>query len=350
MDFENTPESLNTPPLVIIKYDDGTQTSFGDPTKVVPKLENNPDLYHKLEFPLGNKPHELLKWRFDRAMNASSEELSTEERGKIFREIIQDSYNNLFEAVSKDEESGKLTEYVKETNYFLNSVIENFPEDIVKIFKEGLEYSTVNHSVNLMALSLNIKLNSKKILENLVQELKEGKVRENIAGSIYEFLVSLEDYSPLEIAQAALLHDIGKAKQQKLFNSTDKIGRKSEKFERIKKHPKDGVDLQKSMGIDNQLILSTAHNHHRRASGIGYPEISKEYPLTEFHLWIGLIDSYEAMTSILREYKQPLSARNARKELLDDIIKTKDKPLYRPYQYILFLLSLGKDKEVSSSV
>jgi HD-GYP domain-containing protein (c-di-GMP phosphodiesterase class II) len=113
----------------------------------------------------------------------------------------------------------------------------------------------------------------------------------------------------MTLGLGALLHDIGKTqvpadillKKSKLTTS---------EFDLIKTHTDIGYRLLKD---ETSFPLLTAHcalQHHERIDGSGYPRGIKGKEIHEFAQWIGLVDSYDAMTTH-RVYRDTLLPHQA---------------------------------------
>ncbi|UJF34700.1 HD-GYP domain-containing protein [Paenibacillus hexagrammi] len=111
----------------------------------------------------------------------------------------------------------------------------------------------------------------------------------------------------------ALLHDIGKTKI-----SVDILKKPSQlthdEFTEMKHHTTYGFQILKQ---EPNIPLVTAHcafQHHERLDGSGYPRGLKGNEIHEFARWIGLVDSYDAMTTT-RVYRSPLLPHQAMEQL-----------------------------------
>lgn len=98
-----------------------------------------------------------------------------------------------------------------------------------------------------------------------------------------------------ELAQAALLFDIGKMKiPDFILYKPDKT--KDEEFDIIKKHAQFGYSiLLKTQGVTNNIKYS-ALQHHERMDGSGYPLRLRAGQIHEFAKIIMVCDIFDAMT------------------------------------------------------
>jgi len=108
-----------------------------------------------------------------------------------------------------------------------------------------------------------------------------------------------------ELAQAALLFDVGKLKiPDFILTKPDKTT--PEEYEVIKKHAQFGYSvLLKTKGMTNNIKYS-ALQHHERIDGSGYPLRLKAGQIHEFAKIIMVCDIFDAMTTD-RPYKKKVS-------------------------------------------
>lgn len=112
-----------------------------------------------------------------------------------------------------------------------------------------------------------------------------------------------------ELAQAALLHDIGK--RMISIDIIRKPGKLTdEEFEEIKKHPVYGYRLLKEHGGYSQEVMNAVLMHQEKYDGTGYPMHLKETQITYLARIITVADVYDALTSN-RPYRQPWSVAEA---------------------------------------
>jgi HD-GYP domain-containing protein (c-di-GMP phosphodiesterase class II) len=100
----------------------------------------------------------------------------------------------------------------------------------------------------------------------------------------------------LALGLGALLHDIGKT--QISMQVLLKPGMlTSYEFEEMKRHTERGFYLLKDEPGIPLLSAHCAFQHHERLNGTGYPRGLKGEDIHEFAKLIGIVDSYDAMTS-----------------------------------------------------
>ncbi|WP_141500368.1 HD-GYP domain-containing protein [Paenibacillus luteus] len=130
---------------------------------------------------------------------------------------------------------------------------------------------------------------------------------------VYTTLLGMSNgYSREELTtlgMGALLHDIGKT--QISIDVLKKPGSLSkEEFDAIKQHAKIGYELLKDEPNLPLLVAHCAFQHHERIDGSGYPRGIKGDEIHDYAKWIGLVDSYDAMTTN-RIYSSPMLPHHA---------------------------------------
>ncbi len=149
------------------------------------------------------------------------------------------------------------------------------------------DYTTVIHSVNVMALTLGFCLHSNFRME---------KTR--------------------RIGLAALLHDVGKTE---IPASILKAPRKltDHEFKIMKTHPTiGGVIIREKNKLGGDVALG-ALEHHEKLDGSGYPKGTRN--ISYVGQLLGLIDCYEALTNEDRPYRRAREPLETLKFLKDDV-------------------------------
>lgn len=113
----------------------------------------------------------------------------------------------------------------------------------------------------------------------------------------------------LTLSMGALLHDIGKTRiTQETLLKPGMLTK--EEFNEIKKHSEFGFQILKDEPGVSLLVAHCAFQHHERINGSGYPRGLKGAEIHEFAKWIGVTDTYDAITShrVYRSGKLPHEA------------------------------------------
>jgi putative nucleotidyltransferase with HDIG domain len=138
----------------------------------------------------------------------------------------------------------------------------------------------------------------------------------------------------VRIAQAALLHDVGKIliadeilyKPGSLSNAEWQV---------MRQHPLVGAKiLVEASGVD-ELAVNVAFGHHLHYDRKGYPQVAPDITLDPITELVNVIDVYEAVTA-KRPYKEPFPPERVTKLLLDG-----SGTLFDPICVEAFLRSFG---------
>ena len=107
----------------------------------------------------------------------------------------------------------------------------------------------------------------------------------------------------------ALLHDVGKT--QISMQVLLKPGKLSDaEYEEMKRHTERGFYLLKDEPNISLIAAHCAFQHHERMNGTGYPRGLKGEEIHDYAKWIGIVDSFDAMTTN-RVYKQAMLPHQA---------------------------------------
>ncbi|MFC0213415.1 HD-GYP domain-containing protein [Paenibacillus chartarius] len=113
----------------------------------------------------------------------------------------------------------------------------------------------------------------------------------------------------MEIGIGALVHDIGSIQlSEKLLKSSSRLT--PSEYAEIQKHTEIGFHMLKDEAGIPMLAATVALQHHERIDGSGYPYNLKGNEIHEFSRWIGLLDSYDAMTHP-RAYRNAIAPHHA---------------------------------------
>ncbi|GLX65678.1 HD-GYP domain-containing protein [Paenibacillus glycanilyticus] len=113
----------------------------------------------------------------------------------------------------------------------------------------------------------------------------------------------------MKLGMGALLHDIGKT--QIPMDVLKKPGSLTDhEFQMMRNHAKFGFELLKDEPNMPLVVAHCAFQHHERIDGSGYPRGIAGDEIHEYAKWIGLVDSYDAMTTN-RVYRSPMLPHQA---------------------------------------
>ncbi|MCD9022568.1 HD-GYP domain-containing protein [Cohnella silvisoli] len=125
-------------------------------------------------------------------------------------------------------------------------------------------------------------------------------------------LAMLQGYSKnelFELGLGALLHDIGNIQiPPKLLLSSSNLT--TGEYAEVKKHTEIGFNMLKENTGIPLLAATCALQHHERIDGSGYPFKLRDTQIHDYARWIGLLDSYDAMTHP-RAYRNSIAPHHA---------------------------------------
>jgi putative nucleotidyltransferase with HDIG domain len=219
-------------------------------------------------------------------------------------EKVKDTIIAIVEETYDEPRSGSI-EGLSETVNILVSDFTNETKVIRNLlFVSQNDYSTVLHSINVMALVIGY--------------------------------ASCENYSLADkkkLGLAALLHDVGKAKiVSEILLAPRKLT--DDEFDKMKSHTTIGYRILSNCKFSNSDIKLTALQHHEKIDGSGYPKglhhISKTAQI------IGLIDCYEALTTDDRPYRSSMDPLKALTIIQNDLKSGKfDRRIFEKFCYSL---------------
>lgn len=167
-----------------------------------------------------------------------------------------------------------------------------------------VDYTTVLHSINVMAFSL-----------------------------VYAFYTQMDKYQTKSLGLSALLHDVGKTKiDQNILKAPRSLTR--EEFEEMKKHTILGYNILKRCKFTDKNICIVALQHHEKLDRSGYPHGKKQ--ISEPAQIIGVIDCYEALTNNERPYRNAMIPIDTLTLIKDDVAAGKfNKNIFEKFAYSL---------------
>ncbi|MFD2613512.1 HD-GYP domain-containing protein [Paenibacillus gansuensis] len=148
------------------------------------------------------------------------------------------------------------------------------------------------------------------------------------------------------IGLGALLHDVGKTKiPLDILLKPNKLT--EAEFEVMKTHTEHGFRLLKDEPNIPLLSAHCAFQHHERLDGTGYPRGLKGEEIHEFARWIGLVDTYDAMTSH-RVYRKAMLPHQAMEQLYAGAGSLYDLKMLETFRNKIALYPLGVSVTLSS--
>jgi len=168
------------------------------------------------------------------------------------------------------------------------------------------DYSTVLHSINVMAFAI-----------GFASYMKYSRSKAKTLGL------------------CALLHDVGKTKMnQEILAAPRRLT--DEEFEEMKSHTTTGYNILWECNFSDKDISLAALEHHEKLDGSGYP--NNKTKISEPAQIIGIIDCYEALTSDYRPYRSAMRTFDTLDEIIGKDVKAGK---FNQEIYCEFVRSLG---------
>ena len=217
------------------------------------------------------------------------------------RKIVQ----NVVKVTLEEPVSGSI-EGIKET---VGILVGEYTKDfnVVKSLLDltAKDYTTVRHSVNVMALALG-----------------------------YASYVNFDQDKKRILGLAALLHDVGKIRiKTELLKAPRQLS--DVEFKEIQQHTVKGYNILDKCRFTDSEIKMTALQHHEKLDGSGYPLQARN--IIEFAQILSIIDCYEALTNDDRLYRKSMAPLNALEVIQAEIVDTGkfSKELYKNFAHLL---------------
>jgi len=149
------------------------------------------------------------------------------------------------------------------------------------------DYTTVIHSVNVMALTMGLCFHAGFPL---------GEIK--------------------SLGLMALLHDVGKTEiPSKILQAPRRLTR--DEFEIMKGHPLIGAQIIEQRNRFSEFIAQGAREHHEKLDGSGYPHGTRK--ISTAGQILGIIDCYEALTNEERPYRRAMNPLDTLKLIKKDV-------------------------------
>jgi len=169
-------------------------------------------------------------------------------------------------------------------------------------------------------------------------QLVSHTTRSTILAIIIGANLKLQPYRLIELAIAALFHEVGMIKlPQENYTSKRTLTEQERKL--LYAHPVLGFNILKSFDFPLVICLG-ALEHHERENGTGYPQRKTGDKISLYAKIIAVACSYEAMLSS-RSYKDAKDGHTGILELLKNEGKQYDDTIVRALVYSLSLYPIG---------
>ena len=168
------------------------------------------------------------------------------------------------------------------------------------------DYSTILHSINVMAFSLG-----------------------------FASYMNYPQSEAKSLGLCALLHDVGKTKiNPDILTAPRKLA--PEEFEEIKSHTTIGYNILRKCNFEDKSIFLSALEHHEKLDGSGYPGNKTRICMSA--QLIGIIDCYEALTNDDRPYRRAMGAFDTLNQFIGKDVKNGK---FNEALFVQFVKSLG---------
>ncbi len=107
----------------------------------------------------------------------------------------------------------------------------------------------------------------------------------------------------------AVLHDLGKIDVPGEILSKPS-GLTDIEYLTMRRHPIDGWERLRRIGVEDPLVLNVVRSHHERMDGSGYPDGLSGSDIPMEARWFAVIDAFDAMTG-LRPYRHGTREKDA---------------------------------------
>ena len=223
------------------------------------------------------------------------------------RANVRNIVHNVVRVTLEEPVSGSI-EGMKET---VGILVSEFTKDfnVVKSLLDlaANDYTTVLHSVNVMALALG-----------------------------YARYVNYDQGQKRILGLAALLHDVGKVRiKTEVLQAPRQLT--NDEFREVQQHTIKGYNILDKCKFSNPEIKMTALQHHEKLDGTGYP--LQTFKITEFAQIVSIIDCYEALTNDDRLYRKSMTPLNALEIIQSEIVDTGkfSKEIFKNFARLLLL-------------
>ena len=169
--------------------------------------------------------------------------------------------------------------------------------------------------------------------EDLDEAISHGILVSNLAYYLCLELGLSKEYS-YEMAQAGMLHDIGKLRLGHLLYGRKKDALKIEEMKYVRMHPELGFESLKEIGGYSNTILTSIYHHHENYDGSGYPNNVKGEKIPYGARILRTCDVFAALVSD-RAYRSAFDIDTAI-ELMIDEVKNFDMEIFLAFMRLVY--------------
>lgn len=170
---------------------------------------------------------------------------------------------------------------------------------------------------------------------DLYEAIDHGILVSNLAVLLSKELGMDDNYCYM-MAQAGLVHDVGKLKLGKYLYGRERDSLVIEEMKYVRMHPTIGFDILKDYGYQD-IILEAIYHHHENYDGSGYPDNLAEDSIPYGARILRTCDVFAALVS-QRRYRSAFDLNTAM-ELMIEEVKNFDMQIY-----LAFVRVVNSDK------
>lgn len=153
--------------------------------------------------------------------------------------------------------------------------------------------------------------------EDLDEAISHGILVSNLAYMIAKELDAPEEFC-YEMAQAGMLHDIGKLRLGQYLYGRRKDALKIEEMKYVRMHPKLGLETLKKENKYSENIMNSIYHHHENYDGTGYPDNIKGEQIPYGARILRTCDVFAALVSE-RPYRAAFDIETAIDLMIDEV-------------------------------
>ena len=241
------------------------------------------------------------------------------------------------------EELPKAKKIMDEAQFHVEEVLENISQG--ESFEFEASRRAIKECLGSILRNANAMLWLTKI-KNQDNYTSQHSLRVGILSIAFGRFLGLRDWDLELLGLCGMLHDVGKTRIPiDILNKPDRLTKIE--YDIMKEHAAHGRDvLDEIPGVD-QLIKDTAHYHHERIDGKGYPQALNAAFLHKFIRIVSIVDVYDAITSA-RPYKDGAPAFDALKILFAERDKHFDTNLVEAFIKMIGVYPPGTLVEMSN--
>lgn len=188
-------------------------------------------------------------------------------------------------------------------------------------------------------------------IENVIRNDLKDAICHGILVSNLAYLLAKELHMELEychtMAEAGMVHDIGKLKLSRYLYGRRKDTMLVEEMKYVRMHPDFGYQILKEHHY-SETILKAIYHHHENYDGSGYPDNLKGIEIPWGARILRVCDVFAALISV-RPYRDAFELEEAM-ELMIDEIKNFDMQVFLAFQRVVHSAEFLSIQEGSSLI